>query len=82
MDRVRLMDRNQQLSFAGQLFSAVAEDEQVFVPKDFLPLSLNAMKHLQSNGRSNVVYGLSKMVGTLREDGSDSLLPSKTVIMG
>ena len=45
-------------------------------------ISLNAMKHLQSNGRCSVVYGLSKTVGTLREDGSDSLLPSKRVIMG
>ena len=49
---------------------------------DFIKLSLSAMTHLQSCGRSNVVYGLVKCLGTMRSDGSDSLLPAKRMPLG
>ena len=42
------------------------------VETDFLQLAFCAMQHLKKNGRSNQ---LCKCVGTMRSDGSDSLLP-------
>ena len=76
------MDREQLLSFAGELFSVFAKCDQIYVPTDFLPMSLNAMKQLESRGRSNVVYGLAHGLGNKRADGSDSLFPSKKLITG
>ena len=49
---------------------------------DFIQLSLSAMAHLKSCGRSNVIYGLVKCLGTMRSDGSDSLLPAKRMPLG
>jgi len=51
-------------------------------PDDFLELSVNAMAHLHTCGRSNVVYLLSQALGTMRPDSSDSLLPAKRMPMG
>lgn len=45
------------------------------VPSDFLGLSLRAMSQLQDSSKSNILHGLARGVGTLREDGSDSLIP-------
>ena len=53
-ERLQQMDADQQLLFAGEVFSKIAEGEGVFVSTDFLPLSLRAMKQLASRGRSNV----------------------------
>ena len=39
-------------------------------------------KHLQSCGRSNVVHQLVRALGSLRDDGSDSLLPARRMPMG
>jgi len=35
------------------------------------------MEHLQACGRSNLIHLLAKSLGTLRLDGSNSLLPAK-----
>ena len=49
-------------------------------PDDFLSLAVSAMEHLRSCGeRSNVVY---KVLGTMRDDQSDSLLPARRMPMG
>ena len=37
----------------------------LLVPSDFLDLSVKGMKHLQQNGRTNVIYSMSKALGTL-----------------
>ena len=79
---LKCLDGEQLLSFAGELFSIVAERQQVHVPTDFLPLSLSAMKQLESGGRSNILYGLAQGVGTTRADGSDSLFPTRKIITG
>ena len=60
-----------------------ATDQPNLIPADdFIRLSLSAMAHLKSCGRSNVVYSLVKCLGTMRNDGSDSLLPAKRMPLG
>lgn len=63
MEQLKRIDGEQMLGVLGELFCKVAE-QQVYVSTDFLPLSLNAMKQLSSCGRSNIVYGLAKGLGT------------------
>ena len=82
MTNLRIVDPSQQITFLSEMFSRIAESEGVEVSPDFLPLSMNAMKQLARSGRSNVLYGLSKGLGTQREVGSDSVFPSKKVITG
>lgn len=55
---------------------------QVHINSDFLRLVLQACQHLHKCGRSNVLYSLSKAMGSLRPDGSDSRLPAKRMPMG
>lgn len=52
------------------------------VPDDFIALCLRAMERLKKFGRYNVVYGLVRALGTMREDGSDSRLPVLRMPMG
>ena len=40
------------------------------------------MEHLKSCSRSNVIYNLAKALGKMRDDHSDSLLPTKRIPMG
>jgi len=40
------------------------------------------MVHLKENNRSNVLYKLAMVIGTMREDGSDSRLPVRKMPMG
>ena len=54
----------------------------ITVPPDFLLLSSQAMRHLQSCERSNVVYGLAKGLGEIRQDHSDSRFPARRMPMG
>lgn len=82
MGRLEQLDGEQLLVVLGELFSKVAEQQQVYVSTDFLPLSLNAMKQLSTCGRSNILYGLARGLGTKRADGNDSLFPSKKLITG
>ena len=82
LDRFKRLDGEQLLSFAGELFNIVAQCQQVHVATDFLPLSLNAMRQLESGGRSNLIYGLARGFGVTRADGSDSLFPTKKMITG
>ena len=72
-----------QLTTISDLYkSYVTSNSSVTLPDDFLKLALSAMEHLESCGRSNVLYNLAKALGTTREDGTDSLLPAKRMPMG
>ena len=82
MRNLQIVDPLQQISCIGEMFTKAAETLGVDVPPDFLSLSLNAMRHLANSGRSNIVYGICKGLGTMREDGSDSVLPAKKLISG
>ncbi len=55
---------------------------QLLPAADFIQLSISAMKHIRSCGRSNIVYDFVKCLGTMRSDGSDSLLPAKRMPLG
>ena len=80
--KLKSMDAKQQLSFITEVFTSIAESEQLTVSSDFLHMSLQAMKQLQSSGRSNMLYGLAVGLGTKRKDGSDSIFPSKKIVAG
>jgi len=59
-------DHNQQLALTSELFKMFCiEHSGVSPPDDFLQLSVLAMKHLESCGRSNVLYHLAKSLGTM-----------------
>ena len=66
------------------LFSEVTRLHYSFptVSPDFLGLVASGMEHLHNAGRSNTIYNLAHALGTLRSDGSDSLLPVKRMPMG
>lgn len=54
----------------------------IVVPSDFLKLSLSAMSRLQEAGRTNVIYNMSKAIGTPRPDSEESRLPISRMPMG
>ncbi len=65
-----------------QLCALALNVAHVEIPPDYLTLSIAAMERLQKCGRGNVLYGLAKGVGTMREDGSDSVIPTTRMPMG
>ena len=74
---------NQQLKVISVVFQKLAGSTYgVEIDGDFLELALQASKHLQECGRSNVLCGLARAIGTLCLDGSDSRLPAKRMPMG
>ena len=63
------MPPNDQLQLLTNLFKEYCDSRRgVQIPADFLPLTLAAMEHLKKANRSNIVYQLSKAVGTKRPD--------------
>ena len=72
------------LEILSELFSIYLRENSEIrsVPRDFLELVVQGMRHLGEAGRSNIIYSLAKAVGTMRPDGSDSLLPTKNMPMG
>ena len=75
---------HQQLEILSMLFSRILSLEYATptVPPDFLQLVASGMQHLHGAGRSNTIYLLAKALGTIRSDGSDSLMPVKRMPMG
>lgn len=82
MHRLSCLDEDVLISFIGDVLSKHAEKKQLFIPPDYISLSLSAMKQLECCGRSNLLYGLAFGLGTERADGSDALFPTKRVITG
>ena len=83
MEMVMLMPVEDQLKAISDVFCYFADVKcSVNIPSDFLQLVISASQHLLQNGRSNVVYGITKAIGTKRSDGSDSRLPAKRMPMG
>lgn len=78
------LQANEQLRVLTNLFSEVARLQHSFptVAPDFLGLVASGMQRLHTEGRSNTLYLLARALGTLRSDGSDSLLPVKRMPMG
>ena len=65
------------LSSILKAYCTATDQPNLISAGDFIRLSLSAMAHLKLCGCSNVVYSLVKCLGTMRNDGSDSLLPAK-----
>lgn len=81
-DAVLQLKGFKQLEVILDLFRSYALSQGVTVQRDFLKLFLDASLHLRKCNRTNVVYGMAKAVGTLRQNGNDSLLPAKRMLMG
>lgn len=79
------------------LLSTISEDEQaaavcallqfiappgVAVPSYFVTHTLKCMKRLKQAGRSNILAGPAKALGTMRPDGSDSRMPVSEMPVG
>ena len=75
---------SEQLSVLSELFSAHLQQHYNIrrVPSDFLELVVRGMKHLHDTSWTNVIYTMAKALGTMRSDGSDSLLPTARMPMG
>ncbi len=77
------LDPAKQMQIISELFSLLVGQSLIPVPPpDFLELVILGMKRLHSNGRSNVIYLLAKAIGTMRPQGTDSLLPISRMPMG
>lgn len=73
----------QQLQIISTLFHHYAvNDKDLLVPNDFLQLSIDSMQNLKDGRRCNVLYKFAKATATMRDDGSDTLLPIKRLPMG
>ena len=67
----------------SKLFTSVCKTARVVeIPSDFLELAVDGMKHLQECNCTNVIYYFARVLGIMRNDGSDSLLPAKRMPMG
>ena len=82
MDLYSSLNPADQITLMSSLFECALKSRNVFVPADFLQLLINSMDHLQQSGRSNIFYQLAVASGTLRPDGSDSMLPARRVPTG
>ena len=83
VDRIQTFPASQQLELLSRLFQSLAlQQHGLYVPSDYLTLSLQGMQHLISCGRENVLYNLAQGLGTVREDASDSRFPAQRMPMG
>ena len=65
------------------MYSAVCKSAGlVEIPVDFLKLAADGMRHLRKCDRTNVIYRFARVIGTMRKDKSDSLLPVRRMPMG
>jgi len=79
MQTLATLPPEQQLDVLTKLFSNVSK---LPVEDDFFRLLYQAMHNFKKCGRPNLVYLLSRCAGTVRNDGSDSLLPLKRMPTG
>ena len=75
-------DADQITVLLRQFADLVQKNHSITLPHNFLELSVKAMTHLQQCGRTNILYGLAKGLGTLRPDKSDSKFPAKRMPAG
>ena len=71
---------SERASIINDLMQSLSSD--LHVPSDFVSSSLACMERLKKCGRSNLLYGLAKALGTMRPDGSDSLMPMAHMPVG
>jgi len=67
----------------SQLFSEIMQEKYAIkMSSDFLKIAAAAMVHLQDCNRANIIDLLARALGSMRADGSDSLLPARRVPTG
>ena len=78
------LEPSEQLNVLVELFSLFMRQTSSakVPPADFVELAVKGMERSYGAGRSNVIYLLAKALGTVRPDGSDSLLPVSRMPMG
>ena len=82
MEHLSKLSCDDQLSLLSEAFSHLASKEHdLQVPGDFMPLALSGMQRLKNAGRSDVIYGICKCIGSSRPDGSDSWIPTNRMPM-
>lgn len=82
LEQASQMKPEEQIAFVGEVFSQYCSRQNVAVSGDFLELAVNGMAHLHIAGRSNILYGLSKGLGSMHSDGSDTVFPCKQMVAG
>ncbi len=61
----------------SDLLSHIADQQHsISLPKDFVPLLLKGMAHLDRKSKPNLIYELCRGLGSFRPDGNDSLIPT------
>lgn len=74
--------KDQLLFLSDLLCSHAKKFYGIVVPNNFVKLCLLGMKNLEGAGRTNIIYSLSKGLGTTRPDGSDCFIPTKRMPFG
>ena len=71
---LKWLSSQEQLRVVSVLYSEFvnSQDHPAAVPADFLQLAFSAACHLHDSGRSDVIYLIAKVLGTMRLDKSDS----------
>lgn len=84
MEAFRLFSPVEQKAFVSEALSIVASQQfEIDLPEPFIELAMRAMQKLAAAGRSNVIYGLCKGLGTCRPDyPNESLFPTSRMPMG
>lgn len=79
-----LLPESESFDVIGKLLQSIVLRQKlnIFIPEDFLSKSVTAMCNLSQCGRYNIIYGISKGIGTFRPDGSDTLIPIRKMPMG
>ncbi len=80
--KIGCIEPDQQLKFIEELLARYCSSLKLSLPPDFLLYSVKGMLHLQASSRSNFLYGLAKGLGSQRQDGADSIFPTKQIIAG
>ena len=70
-----------QVAAVSELVQSLAQPG-VKIPPEFVANSLMCMRNLKLAGRSNIFAGLAKAIGTMRPDGSDTLMPVSHMPVG
>jgi len=80
---IETLQPNEQCTVLSALFDMFVQKSTTLKhASNFIEFAVEGMNHLKECNRSNAIYLLAKSLGTLRPDGSDSLLPARRMPMG
>ena len=76
-----MLPESQQPDVVCDLMQLLAPSS-VTLPPEFIAQSLVSMQRLEQAGRSNILAGLAKALGTMRPNDQDSLMPISQMPVG